>query len=267
MAYITVRIFTYSQNIQSLIIKISDAVPHLKVVYDFRNQVRESRPRKEGEFLKDNIRIEKFIKFKNVSYDHDGKIVHNDLNYIIPTNKITVFTGPSGSGKTTILDLISKLIEPSEGKIMVDDQDLSKINTASWLNKIAYISQNTFVLNDSIKNNIKFFDNSISEEKIQQAISDSGLDQFIKQLPSGLNTVVGQNGVNISGGEKQRLTIARALVRGAKVLILDEATNNLDPTTEQDIVNTIKKLNNVTVIIVDHKDSFSQIADIKYEVK
>ena len=202
----------------------------------------------------------KSIYFNDVSFGYDeDKIILKNLNFKIPYLKTVGFVGGSGSGKSTILDLISLINKPEDGKIYIDDIDSSKVNNASWRSQIGYVSQDTVIFDDTIANNIcmwsgDFNKDEILKKKIINAAKQANILEFINDQEFGFNSIVGDRGVLISGGQKQRLFIARELFRNPKLLLLDEATSALDSESENHVQKSIDNLKGkITTIIVAHR--------------
>lgn len=196
------------------------------------------------------------IEFKNVNYKHpDTEVVTiNNVSIKIQKNSFIGIVGDTGSGKSTFLNLISGLLSPSSGTIVIDDIVLKKNHINNWQNYISLVPQKIFLLDDTILKNIIFSDKDekIDYNKLDLAISTSDLKDFVNNLKEGLNTAVGENGQSISGGQQQKIGIARALYRNTNILILDEATNSLDSNSEKIIFNQLKKIGKKTVFIVTH---------------
>lgn len=195
------------------------------------------------------------IEFKSVSFSYPKFDVLNDINFEIKKNEFVGILGETGSGKSTLSNLLLGLIKPTEGKIFIDEKDIFS-NLNSYHNKIGYVPQNIFLLDDSIKNNIGFGIKSekIDNEKLNYAIEQSSLTKLIHKMPNGIDQIVGEKGMKISGGEKQRIGIARALYRNPELLILDEPTTSLDDETEKSIIKEILNLKNkLTVFLITHK--------------
>lgn len=166
------------------------------------------------------------------------------------------FVGRSGAGKTTLLDLMAGLLPAGEGSLLIDGVDLRASNVRAWREKVGYVSQESFLLDDTVKANIAlgFEESDVDEERLRQVAQLAQIHDFIGTLPDGFNSRVGQNGTWLSGGQKQRLAIARALYRHPEVLILDEATSALDIFTEQKVLHAISELRpSMTLIIVTHR--------------
>lgn len=196
------------------------------------------------------------IEFKNVNFSYlkgDKGFILKNINLIIPKGKVIALVGQSGSGKTTLTDLLLRFYEPDEGEILIDDINIKNIKFSSLKNLISLVSQDSFLMNDTIKNNI-IFGNIYSDEEIIQASEMANAHEFIMQLPHQYETHVGDKGSNLSGGQKQRINIARAILRNTPVLILDEATSSLDTENEKIIQDTIQKIkHNKTIIIIAHR--------------
>lgn len=216
------------------------------------------------------INFDKNIILENVffRYNKDNIILKNS-NLKILKNSFNAIVGPSGSGKSTLINLILGLEQPSLGYVKVDDVDI-KVNLDSWHSKIGYVPQEVFLLNDTIKKNITFGldDHEIDTEKLNKTISTVVLDEFIKSLPDGIDTIIGESGADISGGQKQRIGIARALYRQSELLILDESTSSLDDKTEKFFLDDLNKLRGkMTIIFITHKkfilNHFDQVLEIK----
>ncbi len=205
-----------------------------------------------------SIKEFKKITFKNLSFSYkekDGEILSN-LNLSFNLNRKIGIIGKTGSGKSTFIDLIMGLLKPTSGKILIDENELNENFKNTWQNQISHVPQNVFLINNSIKNNITFNINEkeIDIEKLKKVITFAELDEFINKSDEGLNTIVGENGINISGGQKQRIGIARALYKNKKILIMDEATSALDYGTENKIINNIvENFPNISLISITHR--------------
>ena len=211
------------------------------------------------------------IEFKKVNYKHPDTEVFTINNVSITIQKGTFIgiSGDTGSGKSTLLNLISGLLMPSSGTITIDDTVLKQNHINNWQNYISLVPQKIFLLDDTILKNIIFSDNNekIDYNKLDLAINTSDLKDFVNNLREGLNTIVGENGQSISGGQRQKIGIARALYRNTNILILDEATNSLDNNSEQIIFNQLKKIDDKTIFIVTHNKNNLIFCDQIIELK
>ncbi|MDP3645905.1 MAG: ABC transporter ATP-binding protein [bacterium] len=250
--YLIYRIFTYIQQLQNTVQYVSEIGPHLERVIHFGENAGErvealggSRP----------FSFERELAFDHVAFSYEGgrEILH-DVSFSIPKGSMVGIVGPSGAGKTTSVDLILRLLEPTRGAIMLDGVDSREMNLSEWRKKVAYVSQDFFLLQDTIRNNICFYDDSIGDEEVWEAARNAKIDEFIQKSPLGLDTMVGERGILLSAGERQRITIARALARQPELLILDEATSALDNESEAHIKRVIEELKGrLTIIAIAHR--------------
>jgi len=197
------------------------------------------------------------IKFQNINFSYKSNlnnIVLKDINIDIAGRKMTALVGHSGSGKSTILNLIPRIYDADSGEILIDNQKVQNLNLKSLRKEISIVDQNTTLFDDTIFNNIKYAKPEASDEEIYTAARISMCTDFIEKLENKFQTVIGENGVKLSGGEKQRLSIARALLKDSKIILLDEATSSLDSETEEKIQKAIEELTkNKTTVVIAHR--------------
>ena len=210
------------------------------------------------------------IIFKDVNFTYksnpENKVLQN-ISAIFTGGKMTALVGHSGSGKSTLLNMIPRIYAPTDGIINVDDQDVSKFSLASLRSQISIVDQNTTLFDDTVLNNIKYARPEATNEEIYQAAEQSMCTEFINNLESGYETMIGENGVKLSGGEKQRLSIARAFLKKSKIILLDEATSSLDSETEDKIQKALSQLTlNKTTIVIAHRLSTILNSDRIYVV-
>jgi ABC-type multidrug transport system fused ATPase/permease subunit len=203
------------------------------------------------------------IEFCNVTYSyHEGEEVLHNVNLSIPEKSFTALVGPSGSGKSTIAKLVAGFWDVADGVVKMDGKDLKSIPLEQLYDQVAYVSQDNWLFDDSIMNNIRMGNTAASDEMVMEVSRLSGCDEFIRALPQGYETKVGSGGTHLSGGERQRIAIARAMLKDAPIVILDEATAYIDPENEAVIQRALTGLiKNKTVIIIAHRLSTITNAD------
>ena len=212
---------------------------------------------KDDVSLNDGIFIKKTmgtIEFKNVSYGYaKEKTILNNISFKIKSNSSVALVGESGSGKSTIIKLIIGLIKYDKGNILIDDNELSKLNINSFYDNLTYVSQEAPIFDGTLKENL-IFDKIIGTEEILRVLKLVCLDKFYEKLDNGLDTELGEKGIRLSGGERQRVALARLFFDDSKIIILDEATSAMDNITEKIVMkNILKQLNNKTIIIIAHR--------------
>lgn len=202
------------------------------------------------------------IKLDDVVFSHaGGHRIFNGISLRIPARGLTLIIGPSGSGKTTLLDLIAGLRQPQGGQVLIDGVPLPELDLRGWRRQIGYVPQESVLVDESVAHNLTLGED-VPEEKIRAALREADALAFVEAMPEGLATRVGQNGSRLSGGQRQRLAIARALIHDPKLLILDEATSNLDPEAQQAIVETVARLKtHMAVLGVAHTQKLVHAAD------
>lgn len=211
------------------------------------------------------------INFSRISYHYpdSSSNVLSEASMVIRKGESVGIVGASGAGKTTSVDIILGLLHPQKGQVLIDGFDI-KNNMAGWLNQIGYIPQTIFMLDDSIRANVAFGEpkENISDEDVWRALKESALDEFVKNLPEGIETQIGERGMRLSGGQRQRIGIARALYRNPEVLIFDEATSALDNDTEAAIMESIHSLHGKrTMIIIAHRLTTIEACDHIYRAE
>lgn len=223
------------------------------------------------EFETSNIYFNKSLELKNISFCYEkNKPILDKINLKIDKGDMLGIIGQSGAGKTTLINIIVGLLSQNSGKILLDDKELSMAKINLWRSKVGYVPQDTYLIDDTIENNIAFGIeyNKINAKNIDKAIEQSQLRTFIDQLPKRKNTMVGERGVQISGGQRQRIGIARALYNDAELLILDEATSALDVETESQFMDAVSNLKgNKTVLIITHRLSTIENCDKIFKIE
>lgn len=250
--YLIYRIFTYVQQLQNNVQYISELSPHLERVILYESDAATGMQPVSGDrafVFNDTLQFDK-VSF---AYIKDRDVLKN-VSFTIPKGSMVGIVGPSGAGKTTTVDLILRLLEPRYGAIKLDGVDCRDISLEAWRANVAYVSQDLFLLHDTIRNNIRFYNDSISDEEVLKAAKMAHIDGFIRESPEGLDTLVGERGLRLSAGERQRIVIARALARKPQLLILDEATSALDNESEAHIKKVIEELKGkITIVAIAHR--------------
>jgi ATP-binding cassette subfamily B protein len=215
-------------------------------------------------YQEENFTLPNFdVLFNNVSFSYEtGKQVLNNISFQSKKNSVTALVGPSGSGKTTIINLIARFWDTTKGTIEIGGKDIKQLNPDCLLHYISAVFQENVLLNDSILNNIKIGRPDASFEEIKEVAKIAHCHEFITKLPEGYNTLVAEGGASLSGGEKQRIAIARAILKNAPILLLDESTASLDPDNEAKINNALDELmKDKTVFVIAHRLNTIQQAD------
>ncbi len=225
--------------------------PSLNIIFSeikkIKNTVNESK------ILDSELKFKNKISFKNISFSYKDHPVFKNMNFSIEKNSMIGIYGPNGSGKSTMLDILFGFLTPSKGKILIDGKNiLDNYSLKSWQNIISYIPQNSYLIDSSVLENITFNKKIISPKKLKKAVKLSGLKKVLQSLPKGLKTEVGERGSRLSGGQIQRIALARAIYNTPKILVMDESLNSIDAKSSQMIISDVKKLKGITRIIVSH---------------
>lgn len=211
--------------------------------------------------------LDSAIVFQGVSFSHEREggepeAVLSDVSCSFPVNKFHAVIGPSGSGKTTLLDIILGFYKPATGQVLIDGVPLEELDMRQWRMMIGYIPQDSFLLHDTIFNNITLGQEEFGRADVEEALEKAGAMDFIQDLPEELDTMAGERGLLFSGGQRQRIALARALVRKPALLLLDEPTSALDKETENLLMKTLKDLaENMTIITISHSERVKEYAD------
>lgn len=215
----------------------------------------------------ENISFSTTINLDNISFEYEEeKPVLNHINLKIQKGQSIAFVGESGSGKSTLVDLIIGLYKPKDGKIIIDNEQITQNNIKSWRKKVGYIPQSVYLFDGTVKENVVFGAN-VDDKKVNEVLKQAKIYDFL-QTKNGVDTIVGEGGIMLSGGQKQRIAIARALYQNPEILVLDEATSALDNETEEQIMEEIYEVaNDKTLIIIAHRLSTTKRCDKIYEIR
>ena len=228
-------------------IKLQETLAAVRRVFFFLDY-RSEENRSEGKQL-DNI--QESVVLEDVSFDYpDGKRALDRINVELPINKLVAIVGPTGAGKTTLAYLIPSLLTPTSGRILIDGIDIRELNVDSLRRHVTYVFQEHVLLSDTVRENLLLANPDATESKLHEALETAGCNEFLDKLPDGIDTVLGRSGDTLSVGQQQRLSIARGLVRDARILILDEPTAALDPQTEQRLVGALENAAKDRLVIV-----------------
>lgn len=240
--------------------QLTDAMAGLDRTQELMNMKEEDDPEVRTEFLKN---LNGHIKFDDVSfsYDESKEVLHN-ISFDAKPGSVTALVGSSGSGKSTIAGLVATFLNPKSGKVTIDSLDLSKVNLSSYRKHLAVVLQDDFLFEGTIRENILYPRPDATEEELQQAVKAAYVDEFSDKFEKGLETVIGERGVKLSGGQRQRISISRAILANPKIIILDEATSNLDTESESYIQKSLNELmKNRTTFVIAHRLSTIRKAD------
>ncbi|QUH28005.1 ABC transporter ATP-binding protein [Vallitalea guaymasensis] len=259
MLMIGVFSFTIFSNVEG----VNDAAHLLRLIDNTLNKLEKM---KNADFIdkdgKDIALTSYNIRFDHVRFAYDNKDIINDVSFNIPQNTTTAIIGPSGSGKTTLCSLLARFYDVNSGKISIGGVDIRKLTCDSLLSNMSMVFQNVYLFHDTIKNNIRFGNPSATDAEIKEAAKKACCHDFIMDLSNGYDTMIGEGGSSLSGGEKQRISIARAILKDAPIVILDEATASVDPENEHYIQEAISSLTHgKTIIIIAHRLATIQNAD------
>ncbi len=208
------------------------------------------------------------IVFQDIGFSYGGEQnVFEGLNLDIIQGQTICIIGPSGAGKTTLIDLLSRLYDPAAGRIGADAGDAGAISLQSWRGLIGYVPQEPMMYYGTIRENITLGKSGITDEDINVACRKAGIEDFIQGLPMGLDSVLSEKGNNLSGGQKKRIALARALARHCRIIILDETTNAIQEQAEREIIRNLQEDKTLTIIIISHRDSTANLADACYRIE
>ncbi|MCH7599756.1 MAG: ABC transporter ATP-binding protein [Myxococcales bacterium] len=254
-----------AQKVQACYQRMATAQPFLEAIVKLTEATKAAAEELHGGRAP---KFERAIEIRGLSFAYHEEQVLDAVDLEFPAGEITALVGSSGSGKTTIIDLIAGLIQPSAGSVLIDGEPLDEIDLAAWRSSIGAVPQEVLLFNDTIRANVTMGDTNISDEDVIAALKAAGVWDEISEQRGGLDLLVGERGALLSGGQRTRIGIARALASRPKLLILDEATASLDPESERLLWDTIEGLRgSVTVIAISHQPALKRIADRVYRIR
>lgn len=230
------------------------------------NRLEDLLDEEEDNNNKSNFNFNNNIEFKNVAYSYDSYNIFENLSFNINKGDFVFVKGDSGVGKSTLFKILTKQINDYKGKVIVDNTNIKNLSVNDIRNNICFVSQNEIIFTDTILNNITLFKEATKKE-LEKVIRITGIDKFLKEKNISLNFLLEENGHNISGGERQRILLARALLQNKKVLILDETTNGIDILSEENIVRKVKEEYDVTLILISHRYDNLKLFNKVFEIK
>lgn len=240
--------------------QLTDAMAGLDRTQELMNMKEEDDSEVRTEFLKD---VQGHIEFHDVSFSYEeSKEVLHHISFKSNPGSVTALVGSSGSGKSTIAGLVATFLNPESGRVTIDSIDIATVNLSSYRQNLAVVLQDDFLFEGTIRDNILFPRPNASSEELDQAVRGAYVDEFTDRFADGLDTVIGERGVKLSGGQRQRISISRAILANPKIIILDEATSNLDTESESYIQKSLSELmKNRTTFVIAHRLSTIRQAD------
>ena len=230
------------------------------------NRLEDLLDEEEDNNNKSNFNFNNNIEFKNVAYSYDSYNIFENLSFNIDKGDFVFVKGDSGVGKSTLFKILTKQINDYKGKVIVDNTNIKNLSVNDRRNNICFVSQNEIIFTDTILNNITLF-KEVTKKELEKVIRITGIDKFLKEKNISLNFLLEENGHNISGGERQRILLARALLQNKKILILDETTNGIDTLSEENIVRKVKEEYDVTLILISHRYDNLKLFNRVFEIK
>ncbi|TCU21214.1 ATP-binding cassette subfamily B protein [Rhizobium azibense] len=260
-SFVTALLLLYDplRRLAKLQVQMERAAVHARMIYELLDMEPRQRDLPDAKPLRPT---EARIEFRDVSFAYGTETVLNGVSFVAEGGKTTALVGPSGAGKSTIMNLIPRFYDPKGGEILIDGQDIAHVTKQSLREQLAYVSQQPYLFEGSIRNNIRYGRPDATDAEVEEAARLAYAHEFILAQPNGYDTPVGENGVTLSGGQRQRLSIARALVRNAPILLLDEATSALDTESEAAVQKALDQaMTGRTVVVIAHRLSTVVRAD------
>ncbi|WP_121610109.1 ABC transporter ATP-binding protein [Mesobacillus foraminis] len=258
------RIWPRLAGIQSSLEQLGTIVPSFKALIELQQECLDSKEVDETLYETiEPLKIKNGIEVQNVNFSYEKSLYAlKNINVSIPCNQMTAVVGRSGAGKSTLVDILMGLNQPEDGYVLLDGKMLKQDNLLAWRKSISYVSQDPFLFNASVRENLLLIDPKATDEQMWQALEFAAATEFVEKLPDGLDTLIGDRGIKLSGGERQRLVLARAILRKPSILVLDEATSALDSENEAKIQGALDRLKGeMTIIIIAHRLSTIKNAD------
>jgi len=264
LAFIFIRLLPKFSSLQQQYQNIKNMLPSFYSTVELQQEAQAAEESKPLKPVK-TFQVEHHVTFRHIFFRYAANsdiYALENIDFVIPARQITAVTGPSGAGKSTLADLLLGLIMPEKGSILVDGKEITGAQSHDWRRVIGFVPQETFLFHDTLRANMLWAKPGATEAELWEAFRQAAAEDFIKQLPLGLETVVGDRGLRLSGGERQRIALARALLRKPQILLLDEATSAIDNENESRIQQALLSLRGqVTIVIIAHRQSTLRYAD------
>jgi ATP-binding cassette subfamily C protein len=265
MVYMLSKLLKKLQKIQSLYQQVVTAE---NAYWSYQDKLHRALEEKESLTGSQQPSLNQSIRLERVCFAYADRWILKDAHFDFPAKAFTAIVGPSGEGKTTVIDLITGLLKPQQGEILIDGVPLAKLDLMRWRQMIGYVPQESLLLHDTVFINVTLGDKTLNAEDTENALRAAGAWNFVQELPEGMDTVVGERGHKLSGGQRQRIAIARALVHHPELLILDEATTALDPDNENAICDTLRNLKGKhTILAISHQPAILKAAERAYRLE
>jgi ATP-binding cassette, subfamily C, bacterial len=265
LVFLVARLFSELGKLQR---KIQEMATCESAFWSLKKKIDEANEQKEPDLGRKQVILKKSLCFDRVSFSYAGASILKMVSLEIPAGSFAAVIGPSGAGKTTLVDLVSGLLRPQQGDVLVDDVPMGEMDVRYWRRQIGYVPQDTVLLHDSILANVTLSDPALGDSDAEEALRAAGAWDFVAAMPEGIHTIVGERGSKLSGGQRQRIAIARALAHRPTLLILDEATSALDPENEKAICRTLARLRGtITILAISHQPALVNVADRIFSIR